>query len=85
MGLAEPTPIMSVLRGTEQKKDRLSVRHLDLRDAALAALESAEQAIDNLVKVEKGSKQKDSPRYLNVMELRGEVRHITDKLDRVYV
>jgi hypothetical protein len=86
--MIEPTPIMDVLRGGlhEPRANRLTIRHLDQRDAALGALEDAHRLMLELVTFERGdSSPVLSPRYDDVRRLADALKGIRDALDEVYV
>jgi hypothetical protein len=85
--LREDESIMDTLKGrvpARSSGSRLTVRHLEQRDRALAALERAQEEIARLVQLEDGSGVL-SPRIGRVREVAGEVGKLRHHLDATYV
>lgn len=82
------TSLMRVLRGTDEAfTGRLTGRHLDARDNALAQIRRASEAVTELEALERGELRSEvlSPRYDEVRRVKQDLEHLRDRLDGVYV
>lgn len=83
----EPKPIMDVIRGgmLTPRPDRLSMHHIDRRDAALEAIEQAEKATRALEELERGGTGgAQSPRHRTVRKLVADLATLHRELDDIY-
>lgn len=89
--MEEPSPVafMEELRAVRDapKAQRLSARHLELRDHALLQIHRAMQACESLEALERGETGEPirSPRHHDVEVITTALRSLHDQLDRVYV
>lgn len=87
-GEAERPPFLEELRPSSTKSpDRLGVRHIELRDQALSALDRADASVKRLEALERGEAGEPirSPRFKEVQKISTDLRNLRAQLDRTYV